>query len=77
MKTVEIVKEEFKKIGLDIAEDAVIAATKVLIEKIVPRLALEADESAIKAVAAVAAPLLVFVEPKILELADKIDGQQG
>jgi len=62
-----IVLEELKKEGLDIAEDALAGVVKALFRAI-PRILPVS-------VAAVVAAVLISVEPTVLALVDKLDGQ--
>ena len=75
MKAVEILKEEFKKAGLAELEAVAEEAIKVVFEKIIPRLAVEADESYVKMAAGVASLASSALESAALKAADKIDGQ--
>ena len=76
MKTKDIVIEEFKKAGLEVAEEAVEVVIKTVFEKVLPRLALEAEEATVKSVAAFATPFAGMVEKELLGLADGIDGKK-
>ena len=77
MKAVEILKEEFEKEGMDIAEEVLASVVKIIGEKVLPRLAIEADESAVKAVAAIGIPVFKALEPSLLVAIDKLDGEVG
>lgn len=77
MKTFDILKEELKKEGLDIAEEVLVKFVNVIDQKILPRIAIEADEPAVKAVAAVAIPVFGALKPALLGAIDKIDHEVG
>lgn len=77
MKALEILKEELSKEGLNAAEEAVIKIVEVIDAKVLPRLALEADEQAVKAIAGVAIPVFKALKPALLKSIDKIDGEEG
>jgi hypothetical protein len=77
MKTAQIVAEELKSAGLEIMEDSLVKVINCLSDKILPRLALEADEAAVKAVASVGIIVISALKPAILGAVDKIDGQIG
>jgi hypothetical protein len=72
----EAVKKElvdgFKAAGLDVAEDAAVAAFKALVSMI-PKVVLATDNKMDDLVI----PVLAVLEPKILEALDKIDGVEG
>lgn len=68
----EMIKEEFKKSGLDIAEDAAVAAVKAVFS-IIPKVIIATENKYDDLLLAV----LPIIEPKILEMLDKIDGQEG
>lgn len=65
---VELLKAE----GLDIAEDTAIALVKAVF-KVIPELVLKTENK----MDDLLIPILAVVEPKILELLDKIDGEEG
>jgi len=67
-KLVEILKEE----GVNIAEDQAVSLVKGVF-KALPKIA-EATENKVDDLVV---PLLLVVEPKVLEVLDKIDGQVG
>lgn len=71
MKAIEILKEEAKKAGKHIEHEVLVDALE-LVKASLPRLAVEADEPAIKSVAGIALIVLPAIEPKIQEAIDKI-----
>ena len=75
MKTLEILKDELKKSGLELGEEVVEKVIKITFERIVPRLALEAEENQIKAIAGVMLIASPAIEQALLKAADKIDGK--
>lgn len=78
MKSVDIVKTELAKSGIVLAEELVHGIVDCLVKKILPELALNADESAIKAVAGVACLALPALMPAIEKLEDlNHDGKVG
>jgi hypothetical protein len=64
--------EILKKNGLDIAEDAAVMAIKAVF-KAIPEIVLATENKFDDLLI----PLLGILEPQILTLADKIDGQEG
>lgn len=62
--------EELKKEGLNIAEDAAVGAVKAVF-KALPRVVLASENKFDDLLI----PILGVVEPKVLELLDKIDGE--
>lgn len=77
MKTLEIVKEEFKKSGLEVAEEVAEKVTCVLFDKVIPRLAVEAEEQGIKSACFFISPIAPVIKSELLKLEDKIDGKIG
>lgn len=69
-KELEIVKEEFEKAGIDMAEEVLEKAVSTLCEKVVPRLAIESEKPAIKAVAGVVAMAYPTLKPAIEKATD-------
>jgi len=69
-------KEEFKAEGLDLAEETVKSVIKVSF-KLLPKLALLPKNATVKTVLSIVAGSLVALEPKALEWADGIDGEEG
>lgn len=68
----ELIVIELKSAGLNIAEDAAIAAAKavlVVLPKIVAKTENKYDDLLL--------PVLSVLEPKLMELLDKIDGVEG
>jgi len=66
----EMMIDELKKAGLDIAEDAAVSAARAVI-KMLPKV-VAATENKIDDMLI---PVLGILEPKLLELLDKIDGE--
>jgi hypothetical protein len=78
MKSSEIMLEELKKAGLVGAEVAAHELEKCLFHVIVPRLAAEADEAAVKMIAAGALLVIPAIEPAIEKVLDfNKDGKIG
>ena len=75
MESVDIKKliiDELKKEGLDIAEDAAISAVKAVL-KVVPKV-VAATENKVDDIPVAIIPV---IEPALLDLLDKIDGEEG
>ncbi len=68
----KIIEEELKAQGLEIAEEAAISAFKAIV-KAAPRIAAITENK----VDDFAVNILPFVETKVLDLLDKIDGKVG
>lgn len=78
MDFVQIVTEELKKEGLLIAEENIELFIGLIFEKIIPRLALESENTTIKMIASGAQLVWPTIKPKITELADlNHDGKIG
>lgn len=77
MKSGAIILEELKKGGLDIAEETAIQVTKIVFEKAIPRLALEAEENVVKSICAVVALAGKPIEEALFKMIDKIDGEEN
>ena len=75
MKSLEIVKEELKELGLDVAEETVMEVIKAIGKKILPRIAAEEDNAIIKGAMLIAIPAFAAIKPSLIQLADKIDGE--
>lgn len=75
MKASQIIAEELKKEGLEVVEEVVEHLVNVIADKILPRLAIEADEAPIKAVAGVSIVIMGALKPAILKAVDGIDGK--
>jgi hypothetical protein len=73
MKALEIVVDEFKKEGIELLEENAKTITKILFDKVLPRLAVESEESAVKMVAGVAVLAGPAIKESILKLADNIN----
>lgn len=77
MKTIDILKEEAKKEGLELAEVACQKTIKV-IKSTLARAALEADEEAFKAVAPIGTIVVTALDPMVEKLIDfNHDGKIG
>ena len=78
MKSVQIMVEEFKKSGIILAEEALDQVEKVFVHQIIPRLAIEADEAAVKLIAGGCMLVLPALEPAIEKAIDlNKDGRIG
>lgn len=73
MKSVEIITEELKKEGIECAEEVAKVVIKTIFEKITPRLATEAEEPTVKAIAGFLLPFVPMGEKALLEMAEKIN----
>ena len=69
-EVMKIVVEELKKEGIDLAEELVAGAVKAVF-KAIPKIVLATENK----VDDLLVPVLAVVEPKVLELVDKIDGE--
>jgi hypothetical protein len=74
MKASEIFKEEAKKELAHLSEEVVLEVTHFMLDKLIPRLALESDEQAIKSACGVAQMIVPVVRPMLIAAIDKIDG---
>lgn len=70
MKTLEIMKEEFKASGVEVAEEVLEKAVSVLFEKVLPRVVAEEENAAVKSVAGVLALVYPTVKPVIAKATD-------
>ena len=68
----EVLMAEFKAVGLNIAEDAAVSAAKAVF-KAMPKIAAITENT----IDDLLAPLIMTLEPKALEMLDKIDGEEG
>lgn len=68
----EMIMAELKKSGLDIAEDAAVAVVKAMFV-LFPKIVIATENKYDDLLLAV----LPVLEPKVMELLDKIDGQEG
>lgn len=76
MKTFDIIKEELKASGVEIAEEVAEKAIKAIFEKALPRIAAEEENSAVKAVAGVLAMAYPAIKPSLEKMTDfNRDGQ--
>ena len=69
MTSVEILKEEFEKAGLVVAEEAAMKALEAL-KSTMARIALEGEEASLKTIAPIATIVLTAIEPQLLKLID-------
>jgi hypothetical protein len=72
MTALQIIGEEFKKAGLELAEKDAEVVIKTIFEKVSPRLAAESDNATVKSIFTA---LLVFnpmIEKMFLDMAEKI-----
>lgn len=77
MKSVEILKEEFEKAGLVVAEEVSLKVVEAIKSSLI-RMAAEADESAIKSMAPVGTLVLTALDGEIKKLIDfNKDGKIG
>jgi hypothetical protein len=75
-KELEIAKEEFKKAGIDVAEEVLESIVHTTCEKVVPRLVLESENPIVKSVAGVVAMAYPAMKPAIDKATDlNHDGQ--
>jgi hypothetical protein len=78
MKSSLIIAEELKKAGVVLEEEALEQVEQVFAHKIIPRLALEADESAVKMIAGGMMLVLPALEPALEKAMDRNhDGKVG
>ena len=70
MKAVEIVKEEAKKAFPELGEEVLEAVVELLCEKIAPRLAVEAEEAAVKMIASGLVMIYPTIKPAIAKATD-------
>lgn len=78
MKSTEIILEELKKEGIVVLEEVAEKAVKVFENKIVPRLALEADEAPVKLIASGIMLVAPALDPAIEKALDfNKDGKIG
>lgn len=68
----EMIKSELKKEGLNMLEEDAIKACKILF-KLLPKVALKTETK----VDDMFIPVIGIMEPKVMELLDKIDGEVG
>ena len=66
----QMLVDELKKEGLDIAEEAAVAAARAII-RVLPMIALKTENK----IDDMFVPVLTIMEPKIMEMLDKIDGE--
>ena len=72
MKSTDIIMEELKKEGLIVAEAVAQKLEQCIFHKIVPRLAAEADEPAVKMIAGGAMMVIPALEPVVEKAIDGI-----
>lgn len=69
-KSLEILKEELKEAGVEIAEEILEKTVHVLFEKALPRIAVEEESAVIKSVAGVALLAYPALKPAIDKATD-------
>lgn len=75
-KSLEIIKEELKAAGIEIAEEAAEKVIAVVFEKALPRIAVEEENAAVKSVAMVLGMAYPAVKPALEKATDfNRDGQ--
>ena len=75
-KSLEIIKEELKKAGIEVAEEVAEKVVATVFEKALPRIAVEEDNAAVKSVAGVVLLAYPAVKPAIEKATDfNRDGQ--
>jgi hypothetical protein len=77
MKASEILKEEIKKELGHISEEIVMEITKFTLDKLIPRLALDAEEPSVRSACGVAQMIVPVIKPMLIVAIDKIDGEIG
>lgn len=76
VKAVEILKEELKSAGVEVAEEVLEKVSTVLFEKALPRIVVEEENGAVKAVAGVLAMAYPALKPALEKATDlNRDGQ--
>lgn len=73
MKATQIIVSEFEAAGLAIAEEVAEKIINITFDKVMPRLAVEADEQLVKSVAAVIVATSGITKPMALKAVDGID----
>jgi len=73
----QIVKEQLKQQGLELAEETVKKVFEVIEAHLIPALAAEAEEANIRSLASILKIVIDPLKPVILKAIDKIDGQEG
>lgn len=72
----KIIGEEFKKGGIDMAEEVLEKAVSIMFEKALPRIAVEDENVAVKSVAGVAIMAYPALKPAVDKMTDlNHDGQ--
>lgn len=66
----KMVADEFKAKGLDIAEDLAVNAVEAVFD-VIPKITAATENT----LDDMAVPVLALIKPKIMELLDKIDGE--
>jgi predicted histidine transporter YuiF (NhaC family) len=68
----KMIVEELKKEGLNVAEDAAVSMVKAVL-KIVPKVVSETENKVDDLLIAI----VPVIEPSLMDLLDKIDGEEG
>lgn len=68
----KVIVDELKAAGVEVAEEAAIGAAKAMF-KVIPKILLSTENKFDDLLI----PVFGIIEPKVLELLDKIDGQVG
>lgn len=71
-EVLELLVKELKAEGLDVAEDTAVAAVKAVF-KVMPKVFVASENKFDDLLV----PVLGVLEPKVMELLDKIDGKEG
>lgn len=73
----QIIKEVLAAEGLNLVEESVLKVFEILEDKLLPALALEAEEEKIQSLAKILKIVIEPLKPVILKAIDKIDGMEG
>lgn len=66
----EILKEEFKEAGIEIAEDVLEKAVLIFFEKALPKIAVQSESAAINSICSVVSIIYPIVKPVIEKATD-------
>lgn len=69
-KELEILKEEFKAAGIEMAEEVLEKAVEIFFEKALLRISIESENAAIKSVCSVVSMIYPMVKPAIEKATD-------
>lgn len=69
-KAIEILKEEYKKAGMEIAEEALEKTAEVLFEKVLPRIAIEDENPIVKSISGVVLLAYPALKPALQKATD-------